>query len=255
MPLLKAEALTFSYGPQPLISDLSFELRRGDLMCVLGPNGCGKSTLLKLLTGYIKAAGGAVKIKGQQPASMGPVQLARLAAFVPSETSTPYDFSVGEAVLLGRTGRAGFWRGYARADHAAAALAMEETGITRLAPRSINTLSTGERQLVFIAQALAQETSLLLLDEPTSHLDLKYKAVIMALLGRLAAKGMAVAAVLHEPALARLGCNKALLLRGGGEFSFGPAAEMLSPENLALTYGLPPDSPLLSLAAGQKPRG
>lgn len=245
MPLLKAEGLTFSYGPGPLISGLSFELRRGDFMCVLGPNGCGKSTLLKLLTGYIKAAAGRVWLKGSEPGAMAPGELARLAAFVPSETTTPYDFSAGEAVLLGRTGRIGFWRGYSREDHAAAALAMEETGITRLAARSINTLSTGERQLVFIAQALAQEASLLLLDEPTSHLDLKYKAEIMALLARLAGRGMAVIAVLHEPALARLGCNKALLLRGGGDFSFGAAPEMLSAGSLALTYGLPAGSPLL----------
>ena len=245
MPLLKAEGLTFSYGRAPLIAGLSFELRRGDFMCVLGPNGSGKSTLLKLLTGYLKTQGGGVKIKGEAPGAMAPGRLARLAAFVPSETSTPYDFSVAETVLLGRTGRAGFWRGSSAEDRAAAGLAMEETGLTRLAPRSINTLSTGERQLVFIAQALAQEASLLLLDEPTSHLDLKYKADIMALLSRLAGRGMAVAAVLHEPALARLGCNKALLLRGGGEFSFGPAAEMLTVASLARTYGLPPGSPLL----------
>ncbi|MCX5791001.1 MAG: ABC transporter ATP-binding protein [Elusimicrobia bacterium] len=245
MPLLKAEGLTFSYGSAPLLAGLSFELRRGDFMCVLGPNGSGKSTLLKLLTGYIKTRGGSVKIKGEAPGTMAAGRLARLAAFVPSETSTPYDFSVAETVLLGRTGRAGFWRGYSAEDRAAAGLAMEETGLTRLAPRSINTLSTGERQLVFIAQALAQEASLLLLDEPTSHLDLKYKADIMALLSRLAGRGMAVAAVLHEPALARLGCNKALLLRGGGEYAFGPAAEMLTVASLARTYGLPPGSPLL----------
>lgn len=250
MPLLKAEGLTFSYGCRPLISGLSFEMRRGDFMCVLGPNGSGKSTLLKLLTGFMKASAGTVKIKGEEPGAMAPGRLARLAAFVPSETTTPYDFSVAETVLLGRTGRAGFWRGYLPADHAAAAQALEETGILRLAARSINTLSTGERQLVFIAQALAQETQLLLLDEPTSHLDLKYKAGIMALLARLAGKGLAVAAVLHEPALARLGCNTALLLRGGGEFAFGPAAEMLSVDSLARTYGLPPGSPLLNIGIG-----
>jgi len=215
-------------------------------MCVLGSNGSGKSTLLKLLTGFIKAKAGAVKLKGAEPGSLAPGRLARLAAFVPSETSTPYDFSVGETVLLGRTGRIGFWRGYSRDDHAAAALAMEETGIARLAARSVNTLSTGERQLVFIAQALAQEASLLLLDEPTSHLDLKYKAEIMALLARLAGRGLAVAAVLHEPALARLGCNKALLLRGAGEYAFGATPEMLSAESLARTYNLSPDSPLLA---------
>ena len=245
MPVLKVSGLIFSYGPRPLIQDLSFELRSGDFMCVLGPNGSGKSTLLKLLTGFMKASSGSVKLGGREVSSIEPGRLARLAAYVASETSTPYDFSVRETVLLGRTARAGFWRGYRAEDGKAAGLAMEETGITALAERSINTLSTGERQLVFIAQALAQEAGLLLLDEPTSHLDLKYKAEIMALLARLGRRGLAVAAVLHEPALARLGCNKALLLNGGGAYSFGAESEMLAPERLAAAYGLPIDSPLL----------
>ena len=245
MPALKVTGLTFSYGPGPLIRDLSFELRPGDFMCVLGPNGSGKSTLLRLITGFMRAASGSVRLGGQEAASIEPGRLARLAAYVASETVTPYDFSVRETVLLGRTARAGLWRGYSAEDGAAAGLAMEETGIAALAERSINTLSTGERQLVFIAQALAQEARLLLLDEPTSHLDLRYKSEIMALMARLGRRGLAVAAVLHEPALARLGCNKALILNGGGAYSFGTAAEMLAPEKLAAAYGVPPDSPLL----------
>ncbi len=245
MPALKVSGLTFSYGPRPLIQDLSFELRPGDFMCVLGPNGSGKSTLLRLLTGFMKPAAGSVRLGGLEAASIEPGRLARLAAYVASETATPYDFSVRETVLLGRTARAGFWRGYSAGDGKAAELAMEETGIAAFAERSINTLSTGERQLVFIAQALAQETRVLLLDEPTSHLDLKYKSGIMALLSRLAGRGLAVAAVLHGPAVARLGCGKALVFGGGGKYSFGPAAAALEPERLAAAYGIPPDSPLL----------
>ncbi|MHB0996721.1 MAG: ABC transporter ATP-binding protein [Elusimicrobiales bacterium] len=244
MPALKVSGLEFSYGPVPLIRDLSLELRGGDFMCVLGPNGCGKSTLLRLLTGYARAQGGTVRLGGEEVSSLAPGRLARLAAYVPSETATPYDFSVRETVLLGRTARAGLWRGYSAADGEAADLALEETGITALAHRSINTLSTGERQLAFIAQALAQEAKLLLLDEPTSHLDLRYKSQVMSLLARLAGKGFAVAAVLHEPALARLGCNKALLF-SGGSCVFGDAKTLLAPERLAAAYGVPPDSPML----------
>jgi iron complex transport system ATP-binding protein len=245
MPALKAYGLSFSYGAAPLLSDISFELRAGDFMCVLGPNGCGKSTLLRLLTGFMEAASGSVRLGGEEVSSIAPQKLARLAAYVASETATPYDFSVREMVLLGRTARAGLWRGYAAGDGEAADRALEETGITGLAGRSINTLSTGERQLAFIAQALAQESKVLLLDEPTSHLDLKYKAVIMDLLRRLAARGLAVAAVLHEPGLARLGCNKALVLKGGGGYAFGSVSELLTPEKLGPVYGLPSDSPLL----------
>ena len=245
MPLLKVSGLTFSYGAAPLIKDLSFELRRGDFMCVLGPNGSGKSTLLKLLTGFIRARAGSVRMGGEEAGRLPAARLARLAAYVPSETSTPYDFKVRETVLLGRTALTGLWRGYSCADTAAAELAMREAGITGLAERSVNELSSGERQLVFIAQALAQDAKVLLLDEPTSHLDLRYKADIMALLAGLAKRGLAVAAVLHEPALARLGCSKALLLGRGGAYSCGPADEMLSSARLAAVYGLPEDSPLL----------
>lgn len=246
MPVLRVSDLSFSYGERPLFSGLSFELRPGDFLCVLGPNGSGKSTLLKLLTGYIRAASGSVRLGGEEASALGPERLARLAAYVASETPVPYDFSVRETVLLGRTARAGLWRGYSAEDGRAADLALMETGIASLAARSINTLSTGERQLAFIAQALAQETKLLLLDEPTSHLDLRYKAEIMGLLRRLAGKGLAVAAVLHEPGVARLGCTRALTAGGGGVWTFGPAAELLRPERLAGVYGVPPDSPLLA---------
>lgn len=244
-PLLKVSGLCFSYGADPLIRDLSFELRRGDFLCVLGPNGSGKSTLLKLLTGFIKAGAGTVRMGGEEAARLPAGRLARLAAYVPSETSTPYDFTVRETVLLGRTALTGLWRGYTADDVSSAELAMREAGIAGLAERSVNELSTGERQLVFIAQALAQDAKVLLLDEPTSHLDLKYKAEIMALLAGLARRGLAVAAVLHEPALARLGCNKALLLGRGGAYSCGTAGEMLTSRGLAAVYGLPEDSPLL----------
>lgn len=243
--LLEVRKLGFSYGGGPLITDLSFEIAAGDFLCVLGANGSGKSTLLRLLTGFLRADSGEVRLGGERPGDVSPRRLAGLAAYVPSETSTPYDFSVKETVLLGRTARAGFWRGYGAEDERAAAAAMEKTGITAFAGRSINALSSGERQRVFIAQALAQEARLLLLDEPTSHLDLKYKSEIMTLLAGLAAERFAVAVVLHEPALARLGCNKVLLLKAGNAASSGPAAERLSPETLAGVYGLPPDSPLL----------
>ncbi|OGR41861.1 MAG: hypothetical protein A2X35_11150 [Elusimicrobia bacterium GWA2_61_42] len=245
MPALKVAGLTFSYGAGPLLRDVAFELRPGDFMCVLGPNGSGKSTLLKLLTGFIKGGAGSVCLGGGDIGSIDARRLARLVAYVPSETTTPYDFSARELVLMGRTARSGFWRGYSAADEEAADRALAETGIAHLAGRSVNSLSTGERQLVFIAQALAQEAKLLLLDEPTSHLDLKYKAAVMGLLAALAARKLAVAAVLHEPALARLGCNKALLLGREGAYSFGPVSEMLLPARLAAVYGLPENSPLL----------
>lgn len=242
---LSARGLNFSYGCEPLITDLSLEIAQGDFLCVLGPNGSGKSTLLKILTGFIRAGSGQILLGGKALRELPLRRLAGLAAYVPSETSTPYDFTVRETVLLGRTARTGFWRGYSAEDEKAADSALAETGISWLAGRSINALSSGERQLVFIAQALAQGARLLLLDEPTSHLDLKYKAQILALLSGLAGRGFAVAAVLHEPSLARLGCNKVLLLRPGHRPVYGPAQDLLATEMLARTYGLPPDSPIL----------
>jgi len=148
--------------------------------------------------------------------------------------------------MLGRAARSGFWKDYSSGDKKAAFDAMEKTGILHLAGRSVNALSSGEKQLVFIAQALAQEAGLLLFDEPTAHLDLRYKTCVIGRMKALAAEGFGVLAVLHEPALAG-GCNKALLFKNDGKYIYGTAGDCLKPGILSEIYGVPADSSLLNV--------
>jgi len=254
--LLKIEGLAYSYGSETLITDLSFEISKGDLLWVLGPNGAGKSTLIKLLTGYLKPSAGDIWLEGRDLRLEPLSELAKNLAYVPSEIHLPYEFSVLETVLLGRTPHAGWWRAYSSGDREAAALALEETGMSRFSSRRINSLSSGERQLVFIAQALAQNPKLLFLDEPTSHLDVRYSAEILALLKKLTAeKRLGVCLVSHDISLAALAASRLLILKKGGGSMFGAPADLLKSSILAGVYGIKEESARLFLGSAAAKAG
>ncbi|MCX5786173.1 MAG: ABC transporter ATP-binding protein [Elusimicrobia bacterium] len=253
--LLKTEGLVFSYGREPLIKDLSFEILKGDLLWVLGPNGAGKSTLIKLLTGYLKPASGSIRLEGRELGLIPVTELAKTLAYVPSEIHLPYEFSVLETVLLGRAPHAGWWRDYSKEDRAAASSALEETGVAAFSARPVNSLSSGERQLVFIAQALAQNPKLLFLDEPTSHLDVKYTVEILALLKKLAVeRRLGVCLVSHDISLAAASASRLLILKKGGGNLFGKPENLLKSSILAGIYALKEESVRLFLgAAAERP--
>jgi len=253
--LLKTEGLAFSYGADPLIKNLSFEILKGDLLWVLGPNGAGKSTLIKLLTGYLKSSSGSILVEGRDLSLEPANELAKTFAYVPSEIHLPYEFSVLETVLLGRAPHAGWWRDYSKEDRAAAVSALEETGMSAFSARTVNSLSSGERQLVFIAQALAQNPKLLFLDEPTSHLDVKYTAEILALLKKLAVeKRLGVCLVSHDISLAAAAASRLLILKKGGGNLFGKPEDILKSSILAEVYALKEESIRLFLG-GVKSKG
>jgi len=250
--LLKTEGLSFSYGPAPLIDNLSFEIHRGDFLWVMGPNGSGKSTLIKLLTGFLKPSSGSVRLAGKELRLCPAAELARAFAYVPSELHTPYEFSVLETVLLGRAPYAGWWRDYSKNDTAAAQAALAETGMSALSGRSVNSLSSGERQLVFIAQALAQNPALLFLDEPTSHLDVKYRAQTLELLKKLTAeKRLGVCLVSHDLALAASSATRLLILKKDGTSLLGEPGELLTPQAMAEVYGIKAESARLFIGGGR----
>lgn len=215
-----------------------FELLEKDLLAVIGPNGSGKSTLLRLISGFLEPSEGSARLLGRDVRSYSKAELARLVAYVPSELYLPYDFSVFEIALMGRSPRVPWWRDYSGADASRVLDALKEVGIPELRDRSINSLSSGERQLALIAQALAQEPEVLLLDEPTSHLDINYKMQVFELLTRLASGGMGVIVVSHDLALMTAYAGKALILKKGGQLFYGPAKEGLSGANIAAAYGI-----------------
>lgn len=239
MALIKVQGLQFSYNGEPALRDLSFELEEGEFLAVIGPNGSGKSTLLKLLSGFLPPSDGHAGLNGRAVSSIPKAELARVVAYVPSELYLPYDFSVFEIVLMGRSPYVAWWRNYSGSDSAIALETLREVGIGGLKDRSINSLSSGERQLAFIAQALAQAPEVLMLDEPTSHLDINYKIQIFELLARLSTvKKMTVAVVSHDLAMLAAYVRKVLILKKGGPIFFGPAGEGLLPANIAAAYGI-----------------
>jgi iron complex transport system ATP-binding protein len=237
---LRAEAVVFSYGGRDVLAGVSAAVPRGSLVGVLGPNGSGKTTLLRCLMGYLTPRSGSVTLGGSDVARWSRRDFARQVAVVPQEMPTDFPLSVLELVLLGRVPHLparGIGFESAR-DRAAAAAALEECAISALADRPIHQLSGGELRRAFIARALAQETPFLLLDEPTSSLDLRHQLAILDLLRRRARAGAGVLVVLHDVNLAAAHCDGVVLLREGAVAAAGHPRDALDPEILGEVYGV-----------------
>lgn len=230
-----------------VLERLSFSIREGEFLGIIGPNGSGKTSLLNLLARLTDPQAGAIRLFGDPLAPLKQDAVARTVALVPQETSPTFPFSVMEMVLMGRYP-------HHRANHTLAALAgtgwesqedveiawsaMQDTNVAHLAQRSIDALSGGERQRVLIARALAQEPRVMLLDEPTAHLDLHHQVEMCRLLRQLHDdRGMTVVLVSHDLNLASQYCDQLLLLDHGSMAALGPPHEVLRAELLRSVYG------------------
>jgi len=242
MRLLAFEGVSFSYNGKSAIDGLSFSVGRGELLSVFGPNGSGKSTLLRLACGALRPGTGSIKAGGRPLAGLAPREQASLAAYVPSEPYVPFDFTALDIALMGRSPLLRWWQDYRPDDREAALRALDACGIAALAGRGINSISSGERQLAFLAQALAGGAPLLLLDEPTSHLDLKYRSAFFETLAALREGGLSAIVVSHDLRLAAAYSSSALVLSGGRALFHGPAGGALAPELLARAYSMPPEA-------------
>ena len=237
MALISVNNLTFSYSDNRVLKDISLAIEEGDFLGIIGPNGSGKSTLLRLLTNLLKPGSGSISINGRDLDSYSLPNLARLIAVVPEETLVNFPFTVEELVTMGRTPYLSFLDSFTSRDREIAYEAMNKTGIFHLRHRFINEISSGERQRAFIAQALAQETSILVLDEPTAHLDINHQTEIFDLLRNLQAqRRLTILVVSHDLNLAALYCGKLLLLKEGTVFALGSPAEVISARNLESVY-------------------
>lgn len=229
----------FSYGREPLLNDVSLEVGAGEIVGLLGRNGCGKTTALRLITGTLRAHSGEIRVGGRARAAWSRRELARHLALVPQELEVAFDFSVEELVLLGRSPHVGWLRGHTAADQAAAYDAMRAVGIDELAARPYRRLSGGEKQRVALAMALAQESRVLLLDEPTHNLDLAQQSLFFEALRRLAReRGLSGLAVIHDVNLAALWCDRLLMLAEGRIIAAGEPESVLTPDNLRRCYGV-----------------
>ena len=237
---VEAKGVVFAYPKgQPVLRGVSVIGRAGRLLCLLGPNGGGKTTLLRCLLNWLQPQNGQVLLDGRDIRDFSPRQLARLVAYVPQVPQSAFAFTVGEIVLMGRFSHAGLMGLASAADLAVARAAMEMTGVLDLADRTLEELSGGQAQCAMIARALAQQPGVLLLDEPTSHLDLRNQLSIHRMMQRLAHDwGMAVVCVSHDVNLAARFADELVLLRDGGVVASGSPAEVVRRDVLERTYGV-----------------
>ena len=230
--MLKIKELNCYYSSMRVLQGINLSAGRGEIIGIIGPNGSGKTTLLRVISKVIKPKIGSVLIRGRDVQEMKASELARELAVVAQDTSINFDFSVLEIVLMGRTPHLKRFQVEGEKDLAIAKKAMEATDILHLADRSITEISGGERQRVIIARALAQEPKLLLLDEPTSNLDINYRLEILDLIKKLAKKGLTVIMAIHDLNLAAQYCDRMAMLNNGRIISAGLPEEVLTPENI-----------------------
>lgn len=235
---LQITDLSFAYDERPVLHGLNLRLKPGEVVGLIGPNGAGKSTLIRLATGLLRPNDGSVKLFGRPPTDWRQRDLARVLALVPQGAYLPPTFTVWESVLLGRTPYLGFLGLARQRDRRVTQRALEWVGIAHVVDRFVGELSGGERQRVVLARALAQEPRCLLLDEPTTHLDIHHQVAILSLVRQLAAReGIAVLTVLHDLNLAATFADRLVLLVDGQVVARGTPAEVLRYERLATIYG------------------
>ena len=238
-PVLEAGAVRFRHSgaAASLFDGLSLAIEPGTFVGIIGPNGSGKTTLLKLLGGILAPDAGGVRLEGRSLAAVPPRDRARRIAFVLPEAPLLFNFSVLEIVLMGRAPHLGLWGLEKPADYEAAREALRAVDLEACEGRPVHDLSSGERQRVMIARALAQETRLLLLDEPTAFLDLKHGLAIHEIVADLRRRrGLTVVVVSHDLHLAARHADRLVLLHHGRIVADGPPEAVLTPERLAPVY-------------------
>jgi iron complex transport system ATP-binding protein len=236
---LRAENLSFAYpGRDAVWADVTMEARPGHVLAILGPNGTGKSTLLRCLAGLVPPRTGRVLADGRDLAGLGRRLTARAIAMVPQTHTPVFAYRALDVVVMGRTPHLGPFASPARADFDAARTAMETMGIAHLENVSYSETSGGERQLILFARSLAQGADILLLDEPTSHLDFGNQARTLSLIRSLADRGLTVIMTTHFPDHAFEISEQTALLAQGSLQAVGQTREVLSPESLSTLYGM-----------------
>lgn len=236
---LRVENLWFGYYTgHPVLHGLNLEIRAGQVTGVFGPNGSGKSTLLRCLNGALRPQAGYVLHENQCLDALSPREIASRIAVVPQETPANAPFLVREMVMMGRFARWNVWGQESPEDHRAVHASLERVGALGLVDRHFDELSGGERQRVIIARALAQETRVLLLDEPASHLDIAHQLEVFHLARALAGEGYTVLMVCHDLLVAPMFVDCAVLMQAGRIVAAGTASTVLTRATLTVVFGV-----------------
>lgn len=237
---LSAHGLTFAYAQHPVLRDVSLELPAGSFAGLIGPNGCGKSTLLRLLSGVLTPGSGEVRLGGRSLTAVRPTERARAIAYVPQQQRSVFPFTGLEVVLTGRTPHTARFRFESEADRAIALEALAEVGAEHLASRPVTELSGGEQQMISVARALAQQSGILLLDEPAAALDLKHRAKLLSALKRLRSERELTALVVtHDLQMLDDRFDHLFALAAGELVTEGTPRDVLEEASLASIYDDP----------------
>ncbi len=238
MTILEAAKLDIGYRKTKIGRDIDLDIREGEVLCLLGPNGGGKTTLMKTLLSLLPALGGSIKLQGRDITRYSRAELAKIVGYVPQAGTNFFPFNVIDVVLMGRVAHIGLFASPGKKDVVAAEAALALLGMGHLRDRIYTEISGGERQLVLIARALAQEPRLLVMDEPTASLDFGNQLRVLDQITALAKRGMAVVLSTHDPDHVFLCGDRAALLRDGRLVALGPPVEVVTEQALAALYGV-----------------
>lgn len=236
--MLEVKSLAFSYGKGQVLENVSFSLKKGEIMCILGPNGAGKSTLIKCIAGILKPTAGSVHILGKDTASLGSEGIARRIGYVPQYNEVAFPFTVLDFVTMGRAPHLSMFASPGAKDIELAKESLAMVGISYLTERPVSSLSGGQSQMVLIARALVQQPALLLMDEPTSHLDFGNQILVLETVQRLASLGMSIVMNTHMPDHAFLVGSRAAALTGGKLVAVGEVETVLTSKMMSSVYGV-----------------
>lgn len=254
--ILEVKNAAFSYGEKNIFTDLSFKVKKGEIFCIVGSNGCGKTTLLDCLLGLLKLKEGEILTGNTDVKNLKPRQLAEKLAYVPQIHERTFPYTVKDIVLMGRAHKTSLFSSPGEEDLNAALEALKKVGILHLADRPYTHISGGQCQLVMIARALAQQPEIIIMDEPTSHLDFKNELLLLETIVELAkVNNIAVVMATHFPNHAfyfeSSGSNATVALMNEGSFQYvGTPSEVLSEENIKRIYNI--NSKVLSYAVDEK---
>lgn len=235
--MLEVDDLKAGYDGREVLKGVSFQMKQGEMVGIIGPNGAGKSTLLKAVMGQIPIFSGKVSVMGGLVQELSPKEFAKRAAYLQQSAETTFSYTAREVVMAGRYPYLSWWQQESEADRRLADACLAYTGVEGLAERPLPAMSGGQRQRVLLAKVLAQQTPLLLLDEPSTGLDLVYQEEIFRFCQELCRAGKTVLMVVHELSLAARFCSRLLLIAGGRKLADGIPSDVLSPQNLSQAYG------------------
>lgn len=248
--LLEVKDISFGYDDKKIFENISFSIGRGDVLCILGPNGTGKTTLIKCLNGLHDIESGEIILEGKNIKSMSFKEISKYIGYIPQTHTPTFPFTVLDVVIMGRSPYLSLTDSPKEEDIKIAESALKDLGIYGLKDKEYTNLSGGERQLVFLARILTQQPDILILDEPTSHLDFGNQIKFLEIVDKLASLGLSIIMSSHFPDHTFISSNKVAIMKDGSFIDFGTPQDVVNEENLKKAYDI--DVKLIDLDNGRK---